>query len=276
MPAVHRRRAGRQRSGDRPDRRPGRPACAASRLTPGRRRPSSAKRGSLCLDVSLASNGTKNAMRSPGNSKSAGMTPTMGTIRARPSRSRKSAGLPMTSGSDWNSRRQLSKDSTTTCGSGSSASTSGRPSSAREPRSGKVLPDTMPPQRRAVPWGVRTKPIEVVVAATVESVLVLVRHCSNCSRVKPRDRRWPPARWGGTCWTMATSRSACWNGRGRRRIVSTTLKMAVAAPMPRPSVRMTTSAKRGAPQRPGRSRGVPDTPTGDPAIKARDASASAP
>ena len=184
-------------------------------------------------------------MRSPGNSKSAGMMPTMVMTRARPSMSRNSAGLPMMPGSDRNSRRQTSNDSTTTFGSDSSDSTSVRPSSAREPRSGNVRPETMPPQSRAVPWLVRTKPIDVVVAAIAESVLVPVRHCSNCCRVKPRDERCPPGRWGGMCWTMATSRSASRNGRGRRRIVSTTLKMAVAAPTPSPRVRMTTSAKRG-------------------------------
>ena len=59
-------------------------SCAASTLTSGRRVPSSERRASACHDVALGSNGTKNAMRSPGNSKSSGMMPTMVMTRARP------------------------------------------------------------------------------------------------------------------------------------------------------------------------------------------------
>ena len=45
---------------------------------------------------------------------------------------------------------------------------------------------------------------------------------------------------------IETSSSGRWNGSGRSSTVSTMLKMAVAAPAPRPSVRMAMAANEGA------------------------------
>ena len=88
-------------------------------------------------------------------------------------------------------------------GLASSRSTSVRPSSAREPRSGNVLPETMPPQSRAVPWLVRTKADRrrrrrhrrERARAGAPLLELLSREAAGRGLSHPD-------RWGGMCWTM--------------------------------------------------------------------------
>jgi hypothetical protein len=95
--------------------------------------------------------GVKNSTCPVGNSKSAGMTPTMVIRRLPPCTESNLTVFPMASGADWKTRRHASIDSTTTSGFASSLSTSVRPSMARAPSIVNAEPDVIPPHIRTVP-----------------------------------------------------------------------------------------------------------------------------
>ena len=129
----------------------------------------------------------------------------------------------------------------------SSAVSRMRPSRARAPSIAKVFDDTSVPVKRAEPAAVGISVIGgVIVNAMSDNVVVLFRHVVNSAHDMPVLRRSGALGFGAAARsTIRTSRSESLYGSGSRSTVLTTLKTAVAAPMPRASVSTAAVVKPG-------------------------------
>jgi hypothetical protein len=180
--------------------------------------------------------GIQSATRSSGNRNSGGITPI--TWRISPANS---YARPMIAGSAPNQLRHSQSLMTTTPSSSSAVGT--RPSAGWTPRVVKSDGVARVPNSRSIFSSARVVDWKSPYAPTSSSSVAFSRYSTYSSSGTPNSSgRLAP----GAVPRIVTSRSACGNGSGRSSTASTTLKIAVVAPMASARVATVTSVKPGA------------------------------